>query len=154
MLEAAFAQPAARNVARAWAPKVLRECRSYTAFDRLTHLCRIIALDGIRDLPAADGERLLTPGLKHWAPGTSPTTTATSNAPAWWTASGDTVTHLTGFGDDSLYFNYPLTGTFEFSCEAHSYDFSEAEVAYGGLISFPEFWNNRAKSCRCRGTKR
>jgi tetratricopeptide (TPR) repeat protein len=145
VLEAAYANPATRKSAQRWAPNVLKECRSlFDGFDRLTHLSRIIALDSLRDLPDAEREALLTPGLAYWTPGTPPGLTNSTNAPAWWTAHGDTITHLTGFEQDNLYFNYPLAGTFEFSFESHSYDFSEAEIAYGGLVSVPEFWTNRA----------
>jgi hypothetical protein len=144
VLEAALANPATRKTAQLWAPKILKECRSlFSDFDRLTHLGRIIALDSLRDVPDADRQALLAPGLAYWTPATPPGVTATTNAPAWWTAHENTLSHLMGFEQDSLFFNYPLTGTFEFSFEAHSYDFSEAEVAYGGLVSVPEFWSNR-----------
>lgn len=142
VLEAALANPPTRKAAQAWASHVLKETRT-RAFDRIPHVGRIIALDSLRDLSDDEAQALLTPGLAHWSPATPPGATTTNSAPAWWTAHGDTVTHLTGFDHDSLYFNYPLTGTFEFSFEAHGYDFSQGEVAYGGLLSVPEFWNNR-----------
>jgi Tol biopolymer transport system component len=52
-----------------------------------------------------------------------------------WLAQEDHILHLSGPGDDSLLFRYPLTGEFEFSCQAQDggRGGTEGGVMYGGL---------------------
>ena len=145
VLAAALMQPKFFDAAYKFGGHVLNDNRRTYHGERITHTGRILALATALELPAPDRIPLLMPGLKHFSPGTPPLQSGNTLPPAWWSASGDCISHITGFDYDSLFFNYPVTGTFEFSFETHSYDFSQAEVGYGGLISIPEFWNNRVE---------
>jgi hypothetical protein len=62
--------------------------------------------------------------LQHWLASNSS-----------WFAREDQILHLTGSGDDSLVFKYPLTGEFDFSCEAQvgGNPRTNGGIAYGGL---------------------
>src|SRR5262249_11375720 len=57
-----------------------------------------------------------------------------------WLANEGLIEHVTGCGYDQLFFNYPLTGTFEFSCDVMQGQFSQADVGYGGLVLMPQAW--------------
>ena len=53
---------------------------------------------------------------------------------ASWIENDGIVMHLTGAAEDLLMFDYPLTGTFEFSADVFDGGWAEGQVAYGGLI--------------------
>jgi tetratricopeptide (TPR) repeat protein len=118
---------------------VLQERRSL--YQAVPHASRLVALDALHGLNAEDGRSALSPGLRYWVPQTPPQHVAgVGGIPMWWTAHGGHVTHITGSSYDHLFFKYPLVGTFEFSFEAHTYDLSQGEIAYGGLVSNPQMW--------------
>lgn len=143
VLRGAYQSDAARELGRQMFPLVrLDSHRGRRQLENLAHLCRMAGLDAIQELPPEQQAALLSPGLRLWTPGTPPQSTTSGYPPAWWTAHANHVTHIAGNGYDSLFFKYPLTGTFEFSFETHSYDCSQGEVAYGGLICHPQFWQN------------
>ncbi|HUE70745.1 MAG TPA: DUF1583 domain-containing protein [Pirellulaceae bacterium] len=142
--EAAMESDSFRDAGRAFSRWILDENRWAYNVSRITHVYRVIAEDQLRELSAADRQRALTPELKLWHAATPPGMTNSPSAPAWWTAHDGHLAHITGHEDDSLFFRYPLAGTFEFSCDIHMYDFSAGQLAYGGLVSSPEFWSNNA----------
>lgn len=85
---------------------------------------------GANVLPGSD------PGLQHWVSGafinnyrfSQPYTTP------WWLAHDGFIVHHDGASQDELLFAYPLTGSFEFSCEAFMGTWGEGNVGYGGRI--------------------
>jgi tetratricopeptide (TPR) repeat protein len=143
VLQGAFQNDATREAGRQMFPLVRRDNhRGRSQLDNLAHLCRMAGMDALQELSPEQQVALLSPGLRLWSPGTPPQSTTSDYPPAWWTAHANHVTHIAGNGYDSLFFKYPLAGTFEFSFETHSYDCSQGEVAYGGLICHPQFWQN------------
>ncbi|HEY7326851.1 MAG TPA: DUF1583 domain-containing protein [Gemmataceae bacterium] len=57
--------------------------------------------------------------------------------PPWWIAHEGHVAHLVGGQDDFLLFDYPLTGTFEFSVDAYQGQWAEGYVSYAGMMFEP-----------------
>jgi tetratricopeptide (TPR) repeat protein len=101
-----------------------------------------------RDLAAAaaaregaTGRAGQDPGLAMWHPVShqSAGTHQLGNAPAWWVGHDGIIGHITGPDHDYLYFDYPLTGTFEFSADLCVGGWAEALVSYNGLVYEP-FW--------------
>ncbi|WP_254508225.1 DUF1583 domain-containing protein [Anatilimnocola floriformis] len=137
---AALQQPNFRAAGAALGQVVLADNRRAGRPVRVAHLYRWLALDSIAASNPAELAQLQTPGLKHWTVGRPPQFTSNNYPPAWWAAFDQQISHVTGFESDGLYFNYPLTGTFDFTFEAHSYDYSQAEMAFGGLIVNPQYW--------------
>lgn len=58
--------------------------------------------------------------LKYWSPVSGTTAYHSVNAaiPAMWLTHEHHILHLTGTSNDVLFFKYPLTGDFEFTCES------------------------------------
>ncbi|MDR3638922.1 MAG: DUF1583 domain-containing protein [Isosphaeraceae bacterium] len=85
------------------------------------------------------------PGLTHWHAATmaSAEQHAGGFPPAWWAESEGYIRHITGQGDQSLLFDLPLTGTFEFSVDAWNGGWAEGHAGYGGLVFEP---NNQGVS--------
>jgi hypothetical protein len=52
----------------------------------------------------------------------------------WWVAQDGYVAHLAGPGTGLLYFDYPLTGTFEFSVDGYLAPYAQSQFCYGGLV--------------------
>lgn len=140
ILTAALASPRLRPDAMSLGHLILQDNRKGARALRAAQLYRLLAEGSIAHASAVERTQLQTPGLKHWTPGSPVAMTVGAFPPAWWAASGNQVSHITGFEADALFFNYPLTGTFEFSFEAHSYDYSAGEMGYGGLDVLPQFW--------------
>ncbi|WP_425618770.1 DUF1583 domain-containing protein [Anatilimnocola sp. NA78] len=141
---AALQQPRIRAAGAALGQVVLQDNRRAGRPARAAHLYRLLALDSIADAKPLELAQLQTPGLKHWTVGTPTQMSGSNFPPAWWAAFGNQISHITGFESDSLYFNYPLAGTFDFTYEAHSYEYSQGEMAYGGLTVNPQFWTRTA----------
>lgn len=85
----------------------------------------------------SDPEVLLQNRLKYWVPGSGQTLGLSSRGavnPIWLTQE-DHILHLAGPRNDPLFLRFPLTGSFEFSCEAQTYGamFTDGCLAYGGL---------------------
>ncbi|MEK6262503.1 MAG: DUF1583 domain-containing protein [Planctomycetota bacterium] len=102
---------------------------------RAKALAAIAGTDGASLKPSAD------PGLKHWTP-VDLTSVANGNlwgAASWWVALDDRIGHVCSPYVDQLVFAYPLTGTFEISCDAFNDWWSEGNVGFGGLVF--EAWN-------------
>ncbi len=101
------------------------------------------------DLAAARARRAHAPalaertdgGLALWHPSSHVPMyfTGTGSTPSRWVAHQGHIAHIAGPGNDSLLFDYPLTGTFELSLEAYSGPWAEANLTYGGL-SIEPFW--------------
>ncbi len=75
-------------------------------------------------------------GLAHWTGGAfAPASYITGGSvPAWWLAHDGMIQHVCGPDQSHLFFNAPLTGTFEFSCEAWLGGWGEGNAGYGGLV--------------------
>jgi tetratricopeptide (TPR) repeat protein len=56
------------------------------------------------------------------------------SVPAWWVAHEGLLKHIAGPSQDFLYFDYPLTGEFEFTIENFIGGWGEGGVGYGGLL--------------------
>ena len=75
-------------------------------------------------------------GLTHWTGGAfAPASYITGGSvPAWWLAQDGMIQHVCGPDQSYLFFNTPLAGTFEFSCEAWLSGWAEGNAGYGGLV--------------------
>lgn len=75
------------------------------------------------------------PGLKHWTASSLATarTISAGAPPAWWIAHEGLISHVCGPDQSHLYLKYPLTGTFELSCDAWYGGWAEANIGYAGL---------------------
>ena len=75
-------------------------------------------------------------GLAHWTGGAfAPASYITGGSvPSWWLAHDGMIQHICGPDQSYLFLNYPLAGTFEFSCEAWLGGWAEGNAGYGGLI--------------------
>jgi len=76
-------------------------------------------------------------GLQHWAVtgGSDSNLDARGASQDTWLTHEDPILHLSGAGNSALFFRYPLTGKFEFSCEAQQggrYS-TDGGLVYGGL---------------------
>ena len=143
--QAALDSDSVRDLGQAFSRWIVDENRWAYNVSRITHVYRVMAEDQFRGLSAADRQRALLPELKLWHPATPPGMTNSASAPMWWSAHEGHLVHVTGHEEDSLFFRYPLAGSFEFSCDIHMYDFSAGQLAYGGLICSPEFWTNSSR---------
>ncbi|MDB5391613.1 MAG: tetratricopeptide repeat protein, partial [Planctomycetaceae bacterium] len=131
------------NTGREFATAVLRENQAVEQQSRLPnarlpHAGWVVAQGAMHGLTPPDQERLRQPNLRLWRPGNPPLNTHNSRPPAWWVAEAGHVVCLGGFEAESLIFRYPLTGSFEFSAEVHSSNFSEGSLGYGGLVTEPQ----------------
>jgi tetratricopeptide (TPR) repeat protein len=142
ILEAVLAAGSYGEAGHVLGSAVLQENRNTQQFERVPLIARIIADGELRGLSPADQAKAHLPNLKLWMPSTPPAMTPNSHPPSMWTALAGEVSHVSGPNFEHLFFKYPLTGTFEFSMEAHGYSFSEGEVGYGGLVCQPEFWTS------------
>lgn len=73
---------------------------------------------------------------KYWT-GSAHTTAnneITGSMPLWWLAHEGKLQHICGPGQGYLFFNYPLTGTFEFSCDIWLGPWADGNAGYGGLV--------------------
>lgn len=75
-------------------------------------------------------------GLAHWTGGAfaAGDYRAGGAVPAWWLTHEGMIQHICGPDQSYLFFNYPLTGSFEFSCEAWLGSWGEGNASYGGLM--------------------
>jgi tetratricopeptide (TPR) repeat protein len=89
----------------------------------------------------AGGKPDAGPGLALWHPASdaSADTHQWGTVGPWWAAHEGHVSHLVGPQNDYLFFDYPLTGTYEFSVEAYHGAWAEGAVACQGLV-FEPFW--------------
>ncbi len=75
--------------------------------------------------------------LKYWVPasGTTSALQVQGAVDATWLVHEDHILHLAGSHNDVLFFRYPLTGEFEFRCEAQEggHIRTEGGLVYGGL---------------------
>lgn len=76
------------------------------------------------------------PGLKHWTAGsvTPARTDAAGAMPMWWIGDDGIISHICGPDLSYLYFKYPLTGTYEVSCEGYLGAWGEPNIGIGGLV--------------------
>ena len=85
--------------------------------------------------------------LKYWIPVSNPTaaTSASGAIPAMWLTHEEHILHLTGSNNDVLFYRYPLTGDFDFTCEtqAGGPKGTDGGLAYGGLQFQPVDRNER-----------
>ena len=116
--------------------------------ERVKKLYNIPALARLRrELAQARARRagasavLTGAGLADWHPVSSRSAMVPhgGDSPAYWVAHDGHVAHLAGSRLDYLLLDYPLTGTYEFSCEAYAGPWAESVLTHGGL-AFEPFW--------------
>ncbi|MEX2138330.1 MAG: DUF1583 domain-containing protein [Pirellulales bacterium] len=73
-------------------------------------------------------------GLRWWFPSTPPGASDNQRPPARWVSDGEYVGHLAGFEHGLLYFQYPLTGDFEFSADGYHGPWAESDLGFGGIV--------------------
>jgi len=82
-------------------------------------------------------EFLMRNRLKYWVPVSNVTvaTSAQGAVPAMWLTLEEHILHLTGSQNDVLFFRYPLTGEFDFTCETQigGPEGTDGGLVYGGL---------------------
>ena len=80
------------------------------------------------------------PGLAHWHAATMANADQHAGGfpPTLWAESEGYIRHITGPGDQTLLFDLPLTGTFEYSVDAWNGGWAEGHAGYGGLVFEPE----------------
>ncbi len=66
-------------------------------------------------------------------------------SPNYWTAQDSVVAHLAGSDVDFLLFDYPLTGTFEFSVEAFDGPWAESALTHNGLLLEPSSFQGNSQ---------
>ncbi len=79
------------------------------------------------------------PGLAHWHPASyvGGGVRRTGTLPAWWVAHEGHLAQLFGPDHQFLIYDYPLTGSFEFSVDAYEGGWSEGLLGYAGLVFEP-----------------
>ncbi len=90
-----------------------------------------------RDLAAVrDAELPPEPSIRSWQPATKQTSAGhESGSPlAWWSAYQGHVCHVTGPEQEYLYFNCPLTGTFEITGDAYCGATGDAAFSYNDTL--------------------
>lgn len=120
----------------------MAEARKFMHSARVAHVARVVAEAGFHGLTPAEQEQMRLPNLKLWNLSSPPQRSPDNNPPAWWSAHAGLLTHVSGLANDTLFFRYPLTGTFDFAFEIHSGHYAEGPIGYGGLVSEPQYWNN------------
>lgn len=75
--------------------------------------------------------------LKYWVPVSGKTSASNSSGgvDTMWLVHEDHILHLAGSGNDTLFFRYPLTGDFDFTCETQEGGemLTDGGLVYGGL---------------------
>ncbi|WP_166831234.1 DUF1583 domain-containing protein [Thalassoroseus pseudoceratinae] len=101
-------------------------------FHRLAHAVAVQHHRGV-----SEPEVLFQNRLKYWVPvsGATAVTNAFGGAPSVWLTHEEHIMHLAGTGSDVLFFKYPLTGRFEFTCETQEGGDigTDGGLVYGGL---------------------
>ena len=82
----------------------------------------------------AEGSQVKDGGMRWWFPSSPPGASDNQRPPARWMSDGEHVGHLAGFEHGLLYFEYPLTGEFEFSAEGYHGPWAESDLGYGGIV--------------------
>jgi hypothetical protein len=103
--------------------------------DYLAHLRNDLAASRVARLAPANAPVSRDPGLARWH--ASGSTRPGGLLPAWWVAHEGHVAHLLGPEHEFLLFDYPLTGTFEFSADAYQGGWAEGHLGYAGLVFEP-----------------
>jgi tetratricopeptide (TPR) repeat protein len=85
------------------------------------------------------GRAAAGPGLALWHPGAFATavTDLAGSPPSWWVGQDGHVAHLVGPAADFLLFDYPLTGSFDFTVDYFDGLGLDGRVAYAGLMAQP-----------------
>ena len=80
-----------------------------------------------------------TINLASWHPVSSRSSyqRRSSASPALWVAQEGHVAHMTGPSTDYLLLDYPLTGTYEFTCQAYAGPWADSVLTHGGLVVEP-----------------
>jgi tetratricopeptide (TPR) repeat protein len=96
-------------------------------------LARAVGAGEVRDLAGRDS------GLARWHPSRlSAATYDQYHFPdTWWAAQDGYIVPLASRAIGGLYYDYPLTGRFEFSVDDYIEDWAEGQVGYGGVVFMP-----------------
>lgn len=104
----------------------------FRLFHRLAHAVAVQRHRGV-----SGPEILFRNRLKYWVPVSEEAARldAMGGAPTVWLTHEDHILHLAGTGSDVLFFKYPLTGQFEFTCETQEGGDvgTDGGLVYGGL---------------------
>lgn len=76
------------------------------------------------------------PGLMHWTAGavTPARTDAAGAIPMWWIGDDGIISHICGPHQSYLFLKYPLTGSYEISCEGYLGAWGEPNIGVNGLV--------------------
>lgn len=126
--------------------QMLTQAKQRADFRMILWLYRTRAIATIANSDGATLKPSADPGLKHWIPVdlASGANYNTFGSSSWWLAGEDRIGHICSPWVDHLAFAYPLTGTFEISCEAFNDFWSEGNIGFGGLIFEP--WNQGSRN--------
>jgi hypothetical protein len=109
-----------------------KDSRRLRPFLRIAHATAAQLHHGV-----SDPETLYENRLKYWIPvsGATAASIAGGAPAAMWQVHEDHILHLAGPGNDVLFFRYPLTGEFDFTCQTQVGGDIGAEggLVYGGL---------------------
>ena len=121
--------------------RLLVSAKQSANFGMIVWLSRMRALTAIARTEGATLKPSVDPGLKHWSPVdlASAANSSVFGSTSWWVALDDRIGHVCAPWVDHLAFAYPLTGTFEISCEAFNGYWSEGNIGFAGLMF--EAWN-------------
>ncbi|HTU17039.1 MAG TPA: DUF1583 domain-containing protein [Gemmataceae bacterium] len=126
------------GTSEAFADQLISLAKNRQNWPALTHLREDLALSR---LPHRDKSHAVSgdPGLASWHPASyvGGGMRQTGTRPAWWIAHEGHVAHLLGPDHDFLIFDYPLTGTFEFSVDAYHGGWAEGHLSYAGMVFEP-----------------
>ena len=139
LMKAALGHPETRNAGLHLHSVLLGSAKQSANFGLIVWLYRTGGLAAIADVKGATLRPSMDPGLKHWGAvdvASADNCTVFGTLP-WWVAVDDQVGHVCAPWIDHLVFAYPLTGTFEISCESFNGYWSEANLGYGGLVFEP-----------------
>ena len=77
--------------------------------------------------------------LAHWHDATTSFAfdAAADRPRSYWTAQDGVIAHLAGSGADFLLYDYPLTGTYQWSVQVYQGPWSESAITHGGLVIEP-----------------
>ena len=112
----------------------------------LSHLMRDRAVYRVR----RSGGNLVAgadPGLSLWHPGGYYFASGSQAGvwPAWWVERDGLIVHVTGPEVSPLYFDYPLSGSFEFSVDGYWDTGAESAIQFGRLVFEPRGRGDKAQ---------
>ena len=115
-----------------------RPLSSHVSRDRA--VCRVRRCGGTLPAGADPGLALWHPAGYYFSRGSQAGTW-----PGWWCERDGMIVHLAGPEVSPLFFDYPLTGTFEFSVDGYLDAAADAAVQYGRILFEPSSGNRKTE---------